>query len=110
LDPSQLAVYTNRAQAYLQLKLYDYAIMDCDTALELWQQQAAAGATYVGFYIRGIRFHGVAGVFGTLLACIVTQHLGSWSSRQQHVFEVWKAGKWAMRHTWHAYVSVADLK
>lgn len=44
LDPSQLPVYTNRAQAYLQLKLWDYAIMDCDTALGLLQQQTAAGA------------------------------------------------------------------
>jgi tetratricopeptide (TPR) repeat protein len=44
MDPSQLAVYTNRAQAYLQLKLWDYAIIDCDTALGLLQQQTAAGA------------------------------------------------------------------
>lgn len=43
LDPTQLAAYTNRAQAYLRLKKWDDAISDCNSALSQLQQQEAAG-------------------------------------------------------------------
>lgn len=47
LDPTQLAAYTNRAQAYLRLQQWDDAITDCNSALAILQQQEAAGGLMV---------------------------------------------------------------
>ena len=49
LDPSQLAAYTNRAQAYLRLKRWDDAISDANSALDridaaLQEQQEGGGS------------------------------------------------------------------
>jgi len=45
LDPSQLAAYTNRAQAYLRLQQWDHAVTDCSSALA--GMDDAAGACVV---------------------------------------------------------------
>lgn len=42
-DPSQLAAYTNRAQAFLRLRQWEDAVVDCTSALDALAAQEAAG-------------------------------------------------------------------
>lgn len=43
LQPTQLAAFSNRAEAYLRLQQWDDAITDCNSAMHLMQQQEEAG-------------------------------------------------------------------
>lgn len=48
LDGAVMAAYTNRAQAYLKLKAWDYAITDCDSALRVAEAAEEAAAATAG--------------------------------------------------------------